>query len=84
MSIANPRRLELALAIQGSREGRVVQRSIDSIRPSVWCHALDAVLGLVSWELTAQFVSCDVRLWGGNMEQLSMLMTAVKDKHAHP
>lgn len=54
-----PPPLQVALAIQGSGEGHVVEGPGDSIGPRVGRHAGDAVLCLVGGQLPPQLLRCD-------------------------
>lgn len=54
--------LEIALTVQCSREGGVVERVWLTVGSTVWLHAVYTVLGLVWWQFSSQYVGCDVRL----------------------
>ena len=55
--------LQIRLAVEGCREGHVVEGA--RLAAGVRLHALDAVLGLVGRQLAAQLVGQDVRLVAG-------------------
>ena len=55
-------RSEVALPVEGTGEGHVVQGSSWSPGPLVGHHAVDAVLGLLSWEFPPQLLRRDVVL----------------------
>lgn len=57
--------LQIRFAVEGCREGHVVQGSRGSIHSLVRLHALDAILGLVRRQFPTQFVRQDVRLVTG-------------------
>lgn len=57
--------LQVTLSIQGGGEGGVVECTWCSIMAHIWCHALDAVLRLIRWELTTQDICCDEGLVAG-------------------
>lgn len=54
--------LQVALSVEGTGEGDVIQGAGGGIGSSVPGHAGDAVLCLLGWQLPAKLVHCDVVL----------------------
>lgn len=66
--------LQIGLAIKCCGEGHVVQGVGNTIRALVWLHALDAVFGLVGWQLATELIRQDVRFVASqNAERINHL-----------
>jgi len=70
--------LQIGFAVEGCREGHVVQGTVAGVAAGVRLHPGDAVLGLVGRQLATQLVRHDVRLVAGqNAERVNHLADTV-------
>lgn len=78
-----PAPLQVALSVQGSGEGHVVEGPGDAVGPRVRCHSGDAVLRLVGGEFSPQLLSSDEVLTETELVVFYFTEAAPDDIHSY-